>query len=133
MCIKMPYFCAFLPRPGKHIQELRQYERRYVHLCENVTRIDRQLHRCNIRITNFTSKVGSVTVMGVVRGLVKGETTPEELIRHIHGRITNKHKEKNSSLVKRSCFWFGPVYLSSIGQKNRHMRVKGFFACCPIV
>lgn len=84
--------------PGKHIQELRQYERRYVHICEQITRveqaIDRQLHRCNIRITNFTSKIGSVSVMNVVRGLIKGETTPEELIKHVHGRITNKHKEK---------------------------------------
>jgi len=90
--------------PGKHIQELRQYERRYVHICEQVTRIeqeiDRQLHRCNIRITNFTSKVGSVSVMGVVRGLVKGETTPEELVKHIHGRITNKHKEKIAASLK---------------------------------
>jgi len=84
--------------PGQHIQELRQYERRYVRICEHVTRleqaIDRQLHRCNIRITNFTSKVGSVSVMGVVRGLIKGESTSDELIKHIHGRITNKHKEK---------------------------------------
>ncbi|MCX6013447.1 MAG: IS110 family transposase [Chloroflexi bacterium] len=84
--------------PGQHIQELRQYERRYVRICEHVTRleqaIDRQLHRCNIRITNFTSKVGSASVMGVVRGLIKGESTPDELIKHIHGRITNKHKEK---------------------------------------
>ena len=84
--------------PGQHIQELRQYERRYVRICEHVTRleqaIDRQLHRCNIRITNFTSKVGSASVMGVVRGLIKGESTSDELIKHIHGRITNKHKEK---------------------------------------
>lgn len=90
--------------PGKHIQELRQYERRYVHLCEQVTRIeqaiDRQLHRCNIRITNFTSKVGSASVIGVVRGLVNGETTPEELVKHIHGRITNKHKGKIAASLK---------------------------------
>ncbi len=84
--------------PGQHIQELRQYERRYVRICEHISRIeqalDRQLHRCNIRITNFTSKVCSASVMGVVRGLIKGESSPEELIKHIHGRITNKHKEK---------------------------------------
>lgn len=90
--------------PGKHIQELRQYERRYVHLCEQVTRveqaIDRQLHRCNIRITNFASKIGSVSVMGVVRGLINGQTTSEELIKQIHGRITNKHKEKIAASLK---------------------------------
>ena len=32
--------------------------------------------------------------MGVVGGIVKGETTPEELIRYVHGRITNKYKDK---------------------------------------
>ncbi len=84
--------------PGKNIQELRQYERRYVHLVGQVTRIeqalDRQLHRCNIRITNFTSRIGSVSVMNVVQAIIKNETTPEELIKHVHGRITNKHKEK---------------------------------------
>ena len=84
--------------PGKNIQELRQYERRYVHLVGQVTRIeqaiDRQLHRCNIRITNFTSRIGSVSVMKVVQAIIKNETTPQELIKHVHGRITNKHKEK---------------------------------------
>ena len=83
--------------PGKNIQELRQYERRYVHLVGQITRIeqaiDRQLHRCNIRITNYTSKIGSVSVMNVVRALINDEATPEELIKHVHGRITNKHKE----------------------------------------
>jgi transposase len=90
--------------PGKHIQELRQYERRYVRTCEQVTRveqeIDRQLHRCNIRITNFTSKIGSASVLGVVRGIIEGENTSEELIKHIHGRITNKHKEKIVASLK---------------------------------
>jgi transposase len=84
--------------PGKNIQELRQYERRYVHLVGQVTRIeqaiDRQLHRCNIRITNFTSRIGSVSVMNVVQALINNETSPEELIKHVHGRITNNHKEK---------------------------------------
>jgi len=64
--------------PGKNIQELRQYERRYVYLVGQVTRIeqaiDRQLHRCNIRITNFTSRVGSVSVMKVVQALINNET-----------------------------------------------------------
>jgi transposase len=84
--------------PGKQIQELRQYERRYIRLCEQITRIeqeiDRHLHRCNIRITNFVTKIGSVSVMGVVDGIVQGKTAPEELIRYVHGRITNKHKDK---------------------------------------
>jgi transposase len=46
--------------PGKHIQELRQFERKYVKLCEQSTRIeqeiDRQLYRCNIHITILQQK-----------------------------------------------------------------------------
>lgn len=84
--------------PGKQIQELRQYERRYVRLCEQSTRIEqaieRQLHRCNIQITNYASKIGSVSVINVVKGIIAGETTPEQLEKHVHGRIKGKHKEK---------------------------------------
>jgi transposase len=84
--------------PGKHIQELRMYERRYVKLCEQSTRIEqaieRQLHRCNIQITNYASKIGSVSVINVVKGIIAGETTSEQLERHVHGRIKGKHKEK---------------------------------------
>ncbi len=89
--------------PGKNIQELRQFERRYVRLCEQSTRIeqeiDRQLHRCNIQITNYATKIGSVSVIKVVKALIAGETTAELLEKHVHGRIRNKHKEKiNASL-----------------------------------
>jgi len=84
--------------PGRQIQELRQYERRYVRLCEQSTRIeqaiDRQLHRCNIQITNYVSRIGSASVIRVVKALIAGETTAELLEKHIHGRIRNKHKEK---------------------------------------
>jgi len=84
--------------PGKLIQELRQYERRYVRLCEQSTRIeqelDRQLHRCNIQITNYATKIGSTSVIKVVKGIINGETTAQQLEKHVHGRIKNKHKEK---------------------------------------
>jgi transposase len=84
--------------PGKHIQELRQNERRYVHLCEQLTRIeqeiDRQLSRCNIRITSYASTVGSRSVMNVVKAIIEGESTADQLIRHVHGRIVNKNKQQ---------------------------------------
>ena len=84
--------------PGKHIQELRQYERRYVRLCEQSTRIeqeiDRGLHRCNIQITNYASRIGSISVISVVRAIINGETTSVQLEKHVHGRIRNRHKEK---------------------------------------
>jgi len=84
--------------PEQQILELRQYERKYVRLSEQVTRIeveiDRHLHRCNIRITNFATKIGSVSVMNVVNSIVRGETNPNELTRCVHGAIKNRHKEK---------------------------------------
>ncbi len=84
--------------PGRHIQELRQYERRYVRLCEQSTRIeqeiDRQLHRCNIQITNYATKIGSVSVIKVVKAIIAGETSAGMLEKHVHGRIKNKYKEK---------------------------------------
>ncbi len=84
--------------PGRHIQELRQFERRYVRLCEQSTRIeqeiDRQLHRCNIQITNYATKIGSVSVIKVVKAIIVGETTAEVLEKHVHGRIKNKYKEE---------------------------------------
>jgi len=84
--------------PGKLIQELRQYERRYVRLCEQSTRIeqelDRQLHRCNIQITNYATKIGSISVIKVVKAIIAGETTAQQLEKHVHGRIKNKYREK---------------------------------------
>jgi len=84
--------------PGRHIQELRQFGRRYVRLCEQSTRIeqeiDRQLHRCNIQITNYATKIGSASVIKVVKAIIAGETTAAMLEKHVHGRIKNKHKEE---------------------------------------
>lgn len=84
--------------PGRLIQELRQFERRYVRLCEQSTRIeqeiDRQLHRCNIQITNYASKIGSTSVIHVVKAIISGETSAGQLEKHVHGRIKNKHQEK---------------------------------------
>jgi len=84
--------------PGRHIQELRQIERRYVRLCEQSTRIeqeiDRQLHRCNIQITNYTSKIGSVSVIKVVKAIIDGETSAEVLEKYVHGRIRKKYQEE---------------------------------------
>ena len=84
--------------PECRIRELREYERRYVKLCAQATRteqeIERQLIKCNIRITSFTSQIGSATVMKVVEGILSGETQPSDLEKHVHGRIRNKHNAK---------------------------------------
>jgi len=90
--------------PGKRIQELRQYERRYVRLCEQSTRIeqemDRQLHRCNIQITNYVSRIGSSSVIKVVKAIISGVTDAKELEKCVHGRVKNKHKENILASLK---------------------------------
>jgi len=84
--------------PEKHIRELREYERRYVSLCGQISRVERQLDnqltKCNIRITSFASQTGSVSVMSVVKAIINGERGAEELEKHVHGRVRNKYKEK---------------------------------------
>jgi transposase len=84
--------------PGRQIQELRQFSRRYVRLCEQSTRIeqeiDRQLHRCNIQITNYATKIGSTSVIKVVKAIITGETAAQVLEKNVHGRIRNKYKEE---------------------------------------
>lgn len=58
------------------------------------------MHRSNIQITNYASKIGSKSVLNVVKAIIDGETQPGELIKYVHGRITNKHKGKiNDSLT----------------------------------
>lgn len=90
--------------PGKQIQELRQFSRRYVRLCEQSTRIeqeiDRQLHRCNIQITNYATKIGSASVIKVVKAIIEGETTAEVLEKHVHGRIRNKYREEITASLR---------------------------------
>jgi transposase len=84
--------------PEYRIRELREYERRYVKLCGQVCRaeqeIEGQLIKCNIRITSFTSRIGSATVMKVVEAIISGESEPVDLENYVHGRVRNRHKEK---------------------------------------
>jgi len=84
--------------PEEHIRELREYERKYVSLCGQISRVEReidnQLTKCNIRITSFASQTGSLSVMNVVKAIIEGERRAEELEEHVHGRIRNKYKEK---------------------------------------
>jgi transposase len=64
------------------ITELREYERGYERLCCHETRleqaIERQLIKCNVRITSFATKIGSATVIKIVKAICEGksQTTP---------------------------------------------------------
>jgi transposase len=60
------------------LAELRDYSRGYVRLCSQETRlehaIEMQLIKCNIRITSLATKIGSATVMKIVKAICDGET-----------------------------------------------------------
>jgi transposase len=77
------------------IQEMRQYERGQADLRKRIVyleqRIDMQLQRCNIRLSNYVTDIGGVSMRKVVKAIIQGETRPEVLSVLVHGRITNKH------------------------------------------
>lgn len=81
--------------PDERIRALRQYGR-YVfrHIRRKVTcqqAIDRQMQRCNIRISNYLSDIGGKAVEKIVDMLIEGKTDCEDLIKCVHTRTKKKH------------------------------------------
>ena len=83
--------------PEARIQELRQYNRRIFNLNRLKQRaevsIDLTLQRCNIRLSNYVSDIGSKSMRKVVKGLIDGETDAQKLLLLVHRRIRNKHTD----------------------------------------
>lgn len=81
--------------PEERIQRLRQYDRRIFDLTASISRnlvkLDAQIQRCNIRISNYVSTVDSKGYRSVVKMISKGQTDPEVLVEAIHGRTVNKY------------------------------------------
>lgn len=84
--------------PNKRIRELRTYSRKYVKLQSKVVTVfqemERTLEMCNIRITSLVSKNNSVSIQKVIKLIIEGKDSPEELACCIHGRIINSKGEK---------------------------------------
>ena len=80
--------------PADIIQQLRQYDRRISDLNAECTRklgkLDAALQRCNIRISNYVATTDGKSYKGVVRLISEGIRDPAELLKVIHGRITNR-------------------------------------------
>lgn len=49
------------------------------------------LQRCNIRISNYVSTTDGKSYQKVVRLISEGRTSPDELVKVIHGRTVNRH------------------------------------------
>lgn len=87
---------SFIPEP--QIRELRSYSREYVRKQERITsiltKIERLLEMSNIRITSLVSNIHSESVLEVIRKIIRGEDSAEELMKSIHGRILNREGER---------------------------------------
>ena len=81
--------------PDERIQRLRQYDRRIFDLTASISRnlvkLDAQVQRCNIRISNYVSTVDSKGYRSVMKMISQGQTDPEVLVGAIHSRTINKH------------------------------------------
>lgn len=84
--------------PCARIRELRTFSRKYIKLQQRMTTvlqsIERTLEVCNIRITSFVTKIESKSVLTVVKRIIQGETSPDQLVESIYGSILNKHGPK---------------------------------------
>ena len=80
--------------PADIIQQLRQYDRRISDLNAECVRklgkLDAALQRCNIRISNYVATTDGKSYKEVVRLISEGIRDPAELLKVIHGRITNR-------------------------------------------
>ena len=80
--------------PADITQQLRQYDRRISDLNAECTRklgkLDAALQRCNIRISNYVATTDGKSYKDVVRLISEGIRDPAELLKVIHGRITNR-------------------------------------------
>ncbi|GLU55255.1 IS110 family transposase [Dyadobacter frigoris] len=81
--------------PDDQIQQLRHYNRKIFYLNRHLQRaeqgMDLILQRCNIRLSNYLSNIGGKSMRKVIKALSEGNHDPQQLVKLVHGRITNKH------------------------------------------
>ena len=84
--------------PSPLIQELRTYTREYRTLTQQVTKvltkIDRILVMCGIRLSSCISNMHSKSALQIVDALIRGETSPDQLVTLVYGNRKNKESGK---------------------------------------
>ena len=84
--------------PSPLIQELRSYTREYRLLTQEVTKVltkmDRVLVMCGIRLSSCISNMNSKSAIQIIEALVKGETSPDKLVSLVYGNRKNKESGK---------------------------------------
>jgi len=84
---------SFVPEPV--VQDMRKLNRRIMDLNEDITyncnKLDAALQRCGFRLSNYVTSINSKSYQSVLKAIIGGETSPEVLVRLVHGRTLNKH------------------------------------------
>jgi transposase len=84
--------------PSPLIQELRTYTREYRLLTQEVTKVltktDRILVMCGIRLSSCISNMHSKSAIQIVEALIRGQTCPEKLVSLVYGNRKNKASGK---------------------------------------
>ena len=93
--------------PPERIQQLRLYDMRIYDLDDEIIRklakLDAVIQRCNIRLSNYVSNTDSVSYKSVIDKICEGVTSPEELVKEIHGRIINRHGKETIIASLKGC------------------------------
>ena len=81
--------------PGPAVQDMRKLNRRIMDLNEDMTyncnKLDAALQRCGFRLSNYVASTKSKSYQSVLKAIIGGQTSPDELIKLVHGRTLNKH------------------------------------------
>jgi len=84
--------------PPSLVQQLRLYNRKIINLNKELRRaeqgMDLILQRCNVRLSNYISDIGSKSMRKVVQSIADGNFKPEHLLGLVHVRIVRKHSSK---------------------------------------
>lgn len=93
--------------PPERMQQLRLYDRRIYDLDDEIIRklakLDAVIQRCNIRLSNYVSNTDSVSYKSVIDKICEGVTSPEELVKEVHGRIINRHGKETIMASLKGC------------------------------
>ena len=81
--------------PGPAVQDMRKLNRRIMDLNEDMTyncnKLDAALQRCGFRLSNYVASTKSKSYQSLLKAIIGGQTSPDELIKLVHGRTLNKH------------------------------------------
>jgi len=84
--------------PPPLIQELRSYTREYRILVQQrttvLTKMDRVLVMCGIRLSSCISNMDSKSAIQIVDALIRGQTAPDYLVSLVYGNRKNKESGK---------------------------------------